>query len=360
MAQCALKSAKSLSTRSPYPSSKKGTRVQKWKTYRQLVTGIVTFAILIALVGISPASAQSEGQPLPDGTTLTGELSVWESAAWPSTEIFVGYPDPSVGFTVDSVNGQNAWGPYSSVENALKGACDSVALPRATEHDFTTVSVNQVQFTGDVSACMALDLIGTAPSSSGSSDATDEPSGDGDLDDLTLSSENPQGETEDKPMVADPGVYNADEMAALGVECRPAKSAAMTVENTGSSEGSIYDQEVKTDLPEMGDDAATGLAIAAGECINEGLIVVRSVRYGVGGMEDVRALQVGNGLVVYCGKHGGLAYDCWENYVGDGMALYAACEQARGDIETIDVPGAFNYKFDAVLFNGQDVPAVCK
>lgn len=159
-------------------------------------------------------------------------------------------------------------------------------------------------------------------------------------------------------LTLEPGVYTAEELVDA-VECRPAMSSAnANVSGTGSG-GSIYGDSVSTDLPVMSEASASGLAVPAGTCINSGLIVVRVVQYGVDGWEDVRALEVGNGLVVLCGKHGNTAYDCWENYPGSGAALYAACEQARGDIETIDTPGAFNHRFSAVLYNGGPVPSVC-
>lgn len=160
--------------------------------------------------------------------------------------------------------------------------------------------------------------------------------------------------TTEQPMVTDPGVYTAEAMAGLGVECRPAKSAAnpnATDETVGDS---IFETPVAGELPDMGTEVATGLAVPAGTCISEGLLVVRSVRYLQDGWEDVRAVNVpGDGsYVVYCGKHGQMAYDCWENYPGPNAAIYAACEQARGDLDTVDVPGAFNYLFVAVYYNG--------
>lgn len=313
---------------------------------------VMALALLLGMTGFSSVSAQDGpvGATIEHGNTLEkGELGVWEVASHPNSEIFAGYP------AEDFVAGDNmnAWHNYPDFATALDGACQTANV-RLTEHGFTSVTVNGQAFT-NLEDCQSFTAFGTAPSGSENNDSSEG----GDLDSMTLSGDT-TGESQDQPMVANPGVYDAQAMQDLGVECRAAKSAAMSVESSGSSEGSIYDDEAATDLPNVGDATATGLAVPAGECINSGLIVVRTVRYGVGGSEDVRALEVGNGLVVYCGKHGGLAYDCWENYVAPGMAIYAACEQARGDYETIDVEGAFNYRFAAVLYNGGQVPAVCK
>ncbi len=326
---------------------------------RRLIIGSLLFTLLVGLFGVMPTIAQEEGVGLSDGTVLSGELTVWENAsAWPTSEIFVGYPDPSVGFTVDSTSGYNAWGPYSSSEGALDGACQT-ANNRLNNDGFSPVTVNGQAFT-DIESCKALELIGTAPNGSDSSEPVadtapvDESSEDGavSLDALTVGNDDTQtsdGTGEGAPMVADPGVYTADTMAESGVDCRAAESAALTVDSS-ELDGSIYGHDASTSLPEGADVIAGGKAIPAGVCINSGLILVRINHFGVGGQEDVRPLQVGDGLVVYCGKRGKLAFDCWENYVSVDDASYAACEQAVGDLATIDIEGAFNYRFSSITF----------
>lgn len=303
----------------------KGTAVMR-TTRKNLVGLLVACMIFAGMPFTVSAQDEPEGRALAHGESLeAGQLAVWEYAAWPATEIHFG--EAPEGFT--AAQDVNAWAPYGSLENAQSGAC-TVAEGRFNNDGFTSVTINGESFS-DVDSCMT-----------GASASTGESS----LDELTLE------------MVADPGVYTMQEMQDLGVECRAAKSAANTNGSDEANGESIYDSEVTTELPAMS-ESGTGLAVPAGVCIDSGLLVVRVVQYGVGGWEDVRALNVGDGLVVYCGKHGQTAFDCWENYPSGDSTLYAACEQARGDIETVDLPGAFNYRFASVLFNGGPVPSVC-
>lgn len=133
-------------------------------TWRRLVTGTFLFAFLMGLVGVTPAVAQDEGQPVAAGTTLTaGQLYVWEDAsAWPTSALYFGYADGS--FVVDDA-GHNAWGPYTSTEGALDGAC-STASARLTADggSFTGVTVNDTSY--DASTCSTLAPVGSAPKGS--------------------------------------------------------------------------------------------------------------------------------------------------------------------------------------------------
>lgn len=308
--------------------------------------------VLVGLVGISkPAVAQDTGSAVPAGTTLSqGELAVWADASVSPPNIYAGYADGS--FTVDG-GSYNAWAPYDDYSQAIDGACRTA---ESWISSFGSVNVNDTTYT-DMDSCLALEPVGTVPDDSGSEQVADDSvnsdSG-GSEDNLNaLTTGNDTQDSSDigeaAPMVTDPGVYTADDMAESGVDCREAESAALSIDST-DLDGSIYGHDAATDLPEGADVIAGGKAIPAGVCINSGLIVVRINHFGVGGQEDVRPLQVGDGLVVYCGKRGKLAFDCWENYVSVDDAAYAACEQAVGDLATLDVEGAFNYRFSSITF----------
>lgn len=332
----------------------------KHLTLRRLVTGIVLSMLLVGMMGVAPVSAE-EGVGLSDGTVLSGDLTVWEDASqWPASAIYVGYPDPSVGFTVDSTTGHNAWGPYSTPENALDGACRT-ASNRLTNDGFTAVTVNGTPFT-DVDSCKKLDLIGNAPEGTSSADSGSDSNAS--LEDsmkLVPKTATQEG-TPAQPMVMDPGTYDPATLAENGIECMSAESAAAQQQASGSGTASIYDNDAVTELPNGGVAIPTGLAVPAGICVNDGIVVVRAVRvYGVGGVEDVFAMDLDPAKGgVYCGKHGETGYDCWWNYPTTDAAVYASCEVAQGDEEAAQVEGNYIYQGAVVTYFGGPVPTVCK
>lgn len=332
--------------------------------WRRLTIGLVFSMLLVGLFGTSmPAVAENAAGVAP-GTTLTaGSVYVWEDAsAWPASSLYFGYSDGS--FVVDEL-GHNAWAPYTTVEDARTGACQT-ASNRLANDGFTAVTVNDTAF--DATTCDSLEPFGTAPEGSVSADtAPDSNSGSGDnatLEDsmkLTPNTDTQEG-TAEQPMVMDPGTYDPATLADNNIECMSAESAAAQQQTSGSGTTSIYDNNAVTELPNGGVAIPTGLAVPAGICVNDGIIVVRAVyTYGVGGVEDVFAMDLDPAKGgVYCGKHGETGYDCWWNYPTTDAAVYASCEVAQGDQEAAQVEGNYIYQGAQVTYFGGPVPSVCR
>lgn len=328
-------------------------------TLRRFVTGIVCM-LLVGLFGVMPAAAEDATGVAP-GTSLTaGNIYVWEDAsAWPTSHLYFGYSDGS--FVVDEL-GHNAWAPYDTTDAARDGACSTAAARLTADGGgFTSVTVNDVAY--DANTCSSLDVFGSAPEGSAS---TDSGSGgnSGNLEDsmkLTPNTDTQEG-TAEQPMVMDPGTYDPATLAENGIECMSAESAAAQQQASGSGTASIYDNDAVTELPNGGVAIPTGLAVPAGICVNDGIIVVRAVyTYGVGGVEDVFAMDLDPSKGgVYCGKHGETGYDCWWNYPTTDAAVYASCEVAQGDQEAATVEGNYIYQGAQVTYFGGPVPTVCR
>lgn len=364
-------------------------------TYRRLVTGSIVFAFLLGLVSITPAAAQDPCAPnnnneVADGCTLAGgAIAIFEGAMHPSTWIYAGTV-PEGGFTVNRAGGQNAWAGFDSFDSALDGACRTAeARFSGNGGGFNTVHVNdQVTFDRNnpfnMGDCLALKAYGApadeesdndAPANTGGGDSGSAQEGSpvnnrGDAlraqnaanaQEDDESSEESGNETlgENGDMVIAPGFYSPDELAALGIECRPARGFARPNEGQAAS-SSIYDNEARSEVPVLADSVGTGLAVPPPECISEGIVIVRAVVYGPGAWEDVSVYELDGSSYVVCGKQGtSISYDCWESYPSVERALFEACDQAMGDARLIDVNGSYLYR-GTITYMGGDLPAVCK